>query len=344
MALLSSYASGWFSPAVRNDASTSALQPIQSHYRSHLTLPLSTPVNSVPASHCWRAEEKLEGESLCISINQEEDLYAILGIGRKSTIDEIRRAFLGKSKIIHPDKLPHYPPSTPAFQRLSFAYETLSKPASRRLYDLGGGRSFEPGSPRDSSMGDETLHGVLRSVFNEFLDGDFESIRAVVNALNEGNPGLNLGDEAVDNLEGAFKRVREALLAGQQYLRTLKFELIRLYEIQHSLRALSYFDVIGRLRLTLALTRVSLEIPLVLDKAMRAEPNRTSPTSTKKKDDSSNVDPERESWNGTGAAPTATGMGIGQGELQRRGLLGPRVKGVLVVACAILSKGEKFGM
>lgn len=42
-------------------------------------------------------------------------------------------------------KLPHYAPATPAFQRLSYAYETISKPGSRRLYDLGGGRRYDPG-------------------------------------------------------------------------------------------------------------------------------------------------------------------------------------------------------
>lgn len=42
-------------------------------------------------------------------------------------------------------KLPHYLLATPAFQRLSFAYETLSKPSSRRMYDLGGGRGYDAG-------------------------------------------------------------------------------------------------------------------------------------------------------------------------------------------------------
>lgn len=42
-------------------------------------------------------------------------------------------------------KLPEYEPATAAFQRLSYSYETLSKPASRRLYDLGGSRPFDHG-------------------------------------------------------------------------------------------------------------------------------------------------------------------------------------------------------
>ena len=57
--------------------------------------------------------------------------------------------------------------------------------------------------------------------------------------------------------------------AGKKYLSIIRFELIRLYEIQHSLRQLSYFDVFGRLRLTLQLARVTLSIPMAIDQAMR---------------------------------------------------------------------------
>ncbi|KAI5476700.1 hypothetical protein MNV49_007358 [Pseudohyphozyma bogoriensis] len=209
----------------------------------------------------------LEGENLCSVINATENLYEILGVGKKAKSEEIRRGFLSRSRVCHPDKLPHYPQATPAFQRLSYAYETLSKPASRRLYDIGAG-GYAPGVPRDSTaMGDETLNGVLRNVFSECVESPWKT-----DALNEANPGLNFGEEAVENLEGMFRRVHEVVLTGQKYLRVIKFELIRLYEIQHQLRALSYFDIVGRLRLTLALTRVTLEIPMVLDRAMREDP------------------------------------------------------------------------
>ncbi|GAA5889997.1 hypothetical protein JCM6882_009193 [Rhodosporidiobolus microsporus] len=314
-----------------------------------------------------------EAEDLVDVVNEEEDLYAILGVGRRAKTEEIRRAFLGRSRVIHPDKLPLYPPSTTAFQRLSYAYETLSKPSSRRLYDLGGGRGYDPGSPSagPSDLGDETLNGVLRSVINEFLNGDFEMIRVFVTALNEGNPGLNLGDEAVDNLEGAFKRVREALLAGQRYLRLIKFELIRLYEIQHSLRTLSYFDVYGRLRLTLALTRVSLEIPMVLDRAMREEVvvgaggagggpapglgaaggrrrrRRKAPTGAAAgagDDDASSDDADLGSGSDADddAPYSPFSSTAPQQQLERRGLLGTRTRGMLVLTCKMLEKAERW--
>lgn len=65
--------------------------------------------------------------------------------------------------------------------------------------------------------------------------------------------------------------------AGKKYLSIIRFELIRLYEIQHSLRQLSYFDVFGRLRLTLQLARVTLSIPMAIDSAMKA-PDETPGT------------------------------------------------------------------
>jgi hypothetical protein len=44
-----------------------------------------------------------------------------------------------------------------------------------------------------------------------------------------------------------------------------------LYELQQQLRSLSYFDVFGRLRLTLQLARLTMTIPMLIDNAMKAE-------------------------------------------------------------------------
>ncbi|GAA5874958.1 hypothetical protein JCM1840_007162 [Sporobolomyces johnsonii] len=321
-----------------------------SHHPKHAN-PSAPPLSaSAPTSAASSSDETVvgggrgEAEELVDRVNEQDDLYEILGVKRKAKTEEIRRAFLARSRVIHPDKLPLYPPATTAFQRLSYAYETLSKPSSRRIYDLGGGR-YDLGAPGNNSadgLGDETLNGVLRSVINEFLNGDFEMIRVFVTALNEGNPGLNLGDEAVDNLEGAFRRAREVLLAGQRYVRLIRFELIRLYEIQHHLRALSYFDLYGRLRLTLALTRVTLEIPMVLDRAMREEPQPTpSPPKARRRGkrkgthdaDADEDDDDREA--SAGEQPE-------DGQLERRGLLGTRTRGMLVLTCKVLEKAERW--
>lgn len=44
--------------------------------------------------------------------------------------------------------------------------------------------------------------------------------------------------------------------------------LLRLLDIQHDLRQLPYRDICGRLRLTLQLARVTLEMPVAVDRAI----------------------------------------------------------------------------
>jgi hypothetical protein len=41
--------------------------------------------------------------------------------------------------------------------------------------------------------------------------------------------------------------------------------------VQHAFRALSYFDVLGRSRLTIRLTRITLSLPIALERALAAE-------------------------------------------------------------------------
>lgn len=50
-----------------------------------------------------REKEEREGEEMCERINGTEDLYEILGVGRKVGQEEVRRAFLGRSRLCHPE-------------------------------------------------------------------------------------------------------------------------------------------------------------------------------------------------------------------------------------------------
>ncbi|RHZ87950.1 hypothetical protein Glove_28g27 [Diversispora epigaea] len=200
-------------------------------------------------------------------ICSETNLYAILGVERSCTSEELRRAYINRSRICHPDKFPEYPKATEAFQKLAYSYETLNKPSSRRAYDISGTIDLDG----VNGTGDETLHSVLYQLFLEFMDGDFEKIRALVNALNEGNPGLDLGEDAIEILETAFRRMRELLLAGKKYIKISQFELIRFYEVQQQLRSLRFFNVFGRFKLSLQLTRIAFTIPLLIDDAMKSE-------------------------------------------------------------------------
>jgi len=140
-------------------------------------------------------------------------------------------------------------------------------------------------------------------------------------AMNEVNPALNISDDTIESVIGSFVRLREILLTGQKYVQIVRFELIRLYEIQHSLRQLSYFDVCGRLRLTLQLARVTLSLPCRIDRAM--------------------IEEAEEEERRMAAAASSSSGGRGGSTSKRRGLLHPRVNSVLVSVCGVLEYGER---
>ncbi|EGG10266.1 uncharacterized protein MELLADRAFT_115586 [Melampsora larici-populina 98AG31] len=293
--------------------------------------------------------ERGPGYDLVDQINHDEDLYFVLGFHQYNfynryqiKFEDIRKAYITRSRLCHPDKLPLYKPCTSAFQKLSFAYETLSKPSSRRLYDLNGHTSFNQSSerykayrgnangsnPNQTSSGDETLNSVLHSTFCEFMDGDFEMIRVLINALNEGNPGLNLGEEAINNLETSFKKLRTILLTGQKYMKVIRFELIKLYEIQSSLRSLSYLNVLGRVRLSLALARVTLSIPMRIDQVMREKDSEEGGEEEGLKDEQNEDQPRKRRVQAN----------------RNSGILPRGVAGLLEATVAVLECGERATM
>ena len=62
------------------------------------------------------------------------DLYAVLGISRSATSEDIRSAYRERAKRLHPD----HGGSVEAFGELALAYETLSDSGSRAHYDATG--------------------------------------------------------------------------------------------------------------------------------------------------------------------------------------------------------------
>lgn len=63
-----------------------------------------------------------------------ENLYEILGVGKKADNEEIKRAYRELSKIHHPDK----GGDPEKFKEINNAYEILKDPSKREMYDLTG--------------------------------------------------------------------------------------------------------------------------------------------------------------------------------------------------------------
>ncbi|KAL1745755.1 hypothetical protein HDZ31DRAFT_81728 [Schizophyllum fasciatum] len=196
-----------------------------------------------------------------------DDLYDILGVENTPALDRtsLRRAYLSRSKACHPDKFPNSPEATLAFQKVATAYDILSKPSSKRMYDNRTSTSFDFWAAHPPPNAEETSRSVVIGILNDFLDGDLEVIRTLLKAVNDLNPALRLGDDGINML---LESVRERALTCRTCVYALQDELARLSELQQEFRKLSYFNVVGRTRVTIQLTRLTLSLPVVLERAV----------------------------------------------------------------------------
>jgi molecular chaperone DnaJ len=96
------------------------------------------------------------------------DYYEVLGVGRDAGESEIKKAFRGLARELHPDVNDHDPEAEEKFKAAAEAYEVLSDAERRRTYDAYGHEGLRSGGfdPRSASS-----FGSIDDILQAFFGG-----------------------------------------------------------------------------------------------------------------------------------------------------------------------------
>ncbi|MCW2980240.1 MAG: hypothetical protein JWO14_1967 [Solirubrobacterales bacterium] len=98
------------------------------------------------------------------------DYYEVLGVSRDASDTEIKKAFRGLARELHPDVTGHDPEAEARFKEAAEAYEVLSDAERRRTYDQYGAEGLRSGG-FDPGAGFTSVDDIFQSLFGQAFGG-----------------------------------------------------------------------------------------------------------------------------------------------------------------------------
>jgi molecular chaperone DnaJ len=99
------------------------------------------------------------------------DLYKVLGVEKKATPEEIKKAYRKLARQYHPDRNPGDAKAEARFKEISGAYDVLGDPEKKKQYDRGG--LFSSGGPGGGSApgGFSDIGDIFSNLFGDRVPG-----------------------------------------------------------------------------------------------------------------------------------------------------------------------------
>lgn len=142
------------------------------------------------------------------------DYYNILKVNRNASVEDLKRAYRRLAMIWHPDKNANKQEAEAKFKQISEAYDVLSDPQKRQIYDLYGEEGLKSGqypppprSARANNQGFQYNHQQHPNPNFRFNPRNADDIYAeIFGETSNGNAGAGGGSSSGPGRRDAYFR------------------------------------------------------------------------------------------------------------------------------------------
>jgi molecular chaperone DnaJ len=150
------------------------------------------------------------------------DFYVLLGVERRASVTEIKRAYRHLARRFHPDINPGDEAAAVYFRQIVEAYETLVDPTRRHAYDVHGPEQDRPAASSVAFEGfdfSRAAEGHAASTFSELFADVFRGADASAEA-GRPQPGADLHGEVAVAFDEAMRGCERQLSVTRQAICT----------------------------------------------------------------------------------------------------------------------------